>query len=90
MGAIDKEPVGTFDFTGRICENTDLQATERPFPAVAEGDLVAIMDAGAYGYALSQPYNSRPRPAEVLLTENGAKLIRKRETIDDLFSSSQL
>ncbi len=90
VGAIDEVPIGTFDFTGRICENTDLQATERPFPTVAEGDLVAIMDAGAYGYAMSQPYNSRPRPAEVLLTENGAKLIRKRETIDDLFSSSQL
>jgi len=90
VGASDETPVGTFEFTGRICENTDLQATDRPFPAVGEGDLVAIMDAGAYGYALSQPYNSRPRPAEVILSENGAKLIRKRETIDDLFSSCQL
>ena len=90
VGDPDAEPVGKVDFTGRICENTDRQAIDRPFPPVAEGDLIAIMDAGAYGFVMSQSYNSRPRPAEVLLTVNGPQLIRKRETIDDLYATCQL
>ena len=85
VGDPDAEPAQTVDFTGSICENTDRLARERPFPEVAEGDLVAIMDAGAYGYAMANQYNTRPRPAEVLLLDGKAKLIRQRETIEDIF-----
>jgi len=90
VGDPDAESIGKVDFTGRICENTDRQAIDRPFPAVAEGDLIAIMDAGAYGFVMSQSYNSRPRPAEILLTDNGSQLIRKRETIEDIYAKCQL
>ena len=55
------------DITGRICENTDRLAVDRPFPEVSEGDLIAIMDTGAYGYAMAHQFNTRPRPAEVLI-----------------------
>jgi diaminopimelate decarboxylase len=53
-------------------------------PHVEEGDLLAILDAGAYGTALASNYNSRPRPAEVLVDGGSAKVIRRRETITDL------
>ena len=75
----------TADITGRICENTDRLAVDRPFPIVTEDDLVAIMDTGAYGYSMAHQFNTRPRPAEVLLESNTASLIRKRETIEDIF-----
>ncbi len=72
------------DFTGPICENTDRLAVDRPFPEVKPGDLVAILDAGAYGYVMSHNFNTRPRAAEVLLEGNQPVLIRRRETLDDL------
>ncbi len=77
---------GTYDFTGPICENTDRIAFNRAFPALKEGDHIAIMDAGAYGYAMSHNFNTRPRAAEVLLDGKHHQLIRRRETIEDIFS----
>ena len=77
---------GSYDFTGPICENTDRIAFDRSFPSVNEGDLIAIMDAGAYGYAMSHNFNTRPRSAEVLLDGTDHQLIRRRETIEDIFS----
>ena len=77
---------GSYDFTGPICENTDRIAFDRSFPSVNEGDLIAIMDAGAYGYAMSHNFNTRPRAAEVLLDGTDHQLIRRRETIEDIFS----
>ena len=74
------------DITGRICENTDRLAVDRPFPTVAEGDLVAIMDTGAYGFSMAHQFNTRPRPGEILLKGSNASLIRKRETIEDIFN----
>ena len=73
------------DITGRICENTDRLAVDRPFPKVSEDDLIAIMDTGAYGYAMAHQFNTRPRPAEVLINGDQSHLIRKRETIQDIF-----
>ncbi len=73
------------DFTGAICENTDRLAVNREFPSVQEGDLIAIMDAGAYGFCMSHNFNTRPRAAEVLLDGDKIRLIRRRETITDLF-----
>ena len=74
------------DIIGRICENTDRLAVDRPFPTVAEGDLVAIMDTGAYGFSMAHQFNTRPRPGEILLKGSNASLIRKRETIEDIFN----
>jgi diaminopimelate decarboxylase len=72
------------DIVGPVCETGDFFARDREMPEVKEGDLVAILDAGAYGMSLSSNYNSRPRPAEVLVEGKRARLIRRRETIRDL------
>jgi diaminopimelate decarboxylase len=74
----------TVDVVGPVCETGDFLARGRELPAVAEGDLLAILDAGAYGMALASNYNTRTRPAEVLVEGTSAKLIRRRETVDDL------
>ena len=73
------------DITGRICENTDRLAIDRSFPKVKVNDLIAVMDVGAYGFSMSHQFCNRPRAAEVLLDNNNGVLIRKRETIQDLF-----
>ena len=75
---------GVFDVVGPVCETGDFFARDRELPEVSEGELLAILDAGAYGMALSSNYNTRPRPAEVLVKGRSAKLIRKRESISDL------
>jgi len=73
------------DVVGPICESGDFFARDRELAAVEEGDLVVILDAGAYGMALASNYNTRPRPAEVLVDGKSAKLVRRRETVADLF-----
>jgi len=71
--------------TGNICESGDILAKNRILPAVKEGDLAIVLDAGAYGYAMASSYNTRPRPAEVLITSNGeVKCIRRAETYEDI------
>ncbi len=72
------------DVVGPVCETADFFARDRRLPPVAPGELLAILDAGAYGYVLASNYNARPRPAEVLVAGGRARLIRRRETIDDL------
>jgi diaminopimelate decarboxylase len=74
----------TVDVVGPICETGDFFARARELPRSEEGDLLAILDAGAYGMALASNYNSRPRPAEALVDGNSAKVIRRRETMADL------
>jgi diaminopimelate decarboxylase len=70
---------------GNICEAGDMLAQDRPLPAAAEGDVLAVLDAGAYGFSMSSNYNSRLRPAEVLITmDNETRLIRERDTLEDL------
>ena len=76
--------VETVDIVGPVCESGDFFARDRPMPAAAEGELLAVLDAGAYGMALASNYNTRPRAAEVLVSGKTARLIRKRETIADL------
>ena len=85
VGELSNERKMTVDVTGRICENTDRLAVDIPFPYVDEGDVIAIMDAGAYGYSMAHQFNTRPRPAEVLVDKNKPRLIRSRETIEDIF-----
>ena len=81
----EKEPVYV---TGNICESGDLLCKDRELPVIQRGDLVCVLDAGAYGFSMSSSYNTRPRAAEVLITKDGeAKLIRRRETIEDLVAT---
>jgi diaminopimelate decarboxylase len=77
----------TVDVVGPICETGDFFAHDRQLAPVEPGDLLAILDAGAYGMAESSNYNTRPRPAEVLVEGAKARLIRRRETMADLFAS---
>ena len=74
----------TVDIVGPICETSDCFARDRRVPPIREGDLVAIYGAGAYGMAMSSTYNSRPRPAEVMVAGRRSRMIRKRETYEDL------
>jgi diaminopimelate decarboxylase len=80
----DSEKTETADVVGPVCETGDFFARDRELPRIEEGDLLAILDAGAYGLALSSNYNTRPRPAEVLVTGKSVKVIRRREKISDL------
>jgi diaminopimelate decarboxylase len=75
------------DVVGPVCETGDFFARDRAMPEVQEGDLLAILDAGAYGMSLASNYNTRPRPAEVLVQGKNAKLVRRRETFRDLIRS---
>jgi len=77
----------TADIVGPVCETGDFFARDRELPPVRPGDLVAILDAGAYGQSLASNYNSRPRPAEVLVEGKRARLIRRRETTNDLLAT---
>ena len=72
------------DIVGPVCESGDFFALAREMPSVGQGDLLAIMSAGAYGFTMASNYNSRPLPAEVLVRDNKAELIRKRQTWKDL------
>lgn len=76
-----------YTVTGNICE-TDTFGWDRKLNEVHEGDLLGILNAGAYGFSMSNNYNSRPRPAEVLLDGNDSfRLIRRRESLDDLLNT---
>jgi diaminopimelate decarboxylase len=72
------------DIVGPVCESGDFFALDREMPEVHEGDLLAIMSAGAYGFVMASNYNSRPLPAEVLVRGDKFALIRKRQTREDL------
>ncbi len=72
------------DVVGPICESTDFLAKDRPLPPVQAGDILTLSDAGAYGMVMASTYNSQPRPAEVLVDGNDYRLIRRRETYQDL------
>ena len=76
----------TVDVVGPVCESGDFFAHDRVLPMLQEGDLVALLDAGAYGLSQSSNYNTRVRPAEVLIQGNETRLIRRRETYAELFA----
>ena len=77
------------DVVGPVCETSDFLGRERLL-AAAEGDILAILSAGAYGMSMSSTYNSRPRPAEVLVTGNEIRLIRERDSIVSLMAGERL
>jgi diaminopimelate decarboxylase len=77
-------PRSTFDVVGPICETGDFIARDRELEEPQPGDLLAILDTGAYGMSLASNYNSRPRAAEVLVNGSKARIISRRETVRDL------
>lgn len=79
-----KKGMDLVDIVGPVCESSDVFATQRALPKVGEGDLLVIFSAGAYGFSMSSQYNSRPRPCEVLVEGDQYRIIRKRETYEDL------
>ena len=82
----DTAMVGTepWDVVGPVCESGDFLAKDRPLPRVGRGRLVAIFSAGAYGMVMASNYNTRPRAAEVLVDRSWPRLVRRRETYEDL------
>lgn len=78
------------DVVGPICETGDFLARDRELPDLQRGDLVAVMSAGAYGFAMSSNYNSRPRAAEVMVAGQRWAVINQRETIEDLTRGESL
>ena len=78
----------TVDVVGSLCENNDKFAVQRALPAITEGDIVYIHDTGAHGHAMGFNYNGKVRPKELLLRSDGSvELIRREETLDDLFAT---
>ncbi len=80
----DKIDNRKIDIVGPVCESGDFFAQDREMPPLREGDLLAIMSAGAYGFVMASNYNSRPLPAEALVRGDKFSLIRKRQTFDDI------
>jgi diaminopimelate decarboxylase len=78
-----------YDVVGPVCESADFLARDRRL-AISSGDLLAVMCAGAYGMTMSSNYNSRPRPAEVLVEGANARLVRERETLEQLFAAERV
>jgi len=79
----------SWDLVGPICETGDFLAKDRQL-SLSEGDYLAVMSAGAYGFTMSSNYNSRPRVAEVMVADDAHHLIRKRENIQDLFNTEAI
>jgi diaminopimelate decarboxylase len=77
-------PVELVDVVGPVCETSDFLARRRELEAPEPGDVLAVRDAGAYGFAMSSNYNMRPRAAEALVEDGRVRLVRRRETFDDL------
>jgi diaminopimelate decarboxylase len=78
------------DVVGPICETGDFLAQDRSLPQLEQGELLAVMSAGAYGFAMSSNYNSRPRAAEILVQGDRFEVIRSRETYEDLLRLEQI
>ena len=86
----DQDGMIVADIVGPICESGDFLAKGREVPSFKQGDLMAFMSAGAYGFAMSSSYNSRPRVAEVMVKGNTFEVIRERETIEDLIRGERV
>ena len=88
------EPVSpdkaVFDVVGPICESGDFLAKDREMPIVKNGELLAVMSAGAYGFSMSSNYNSRPRAAEVMVRGNDYYVVRERETYSELIKGEKI
>jgi diaminopimelate decarboxylase len=89
--AVKESPAATavYDIVGPVCESADFLAKDRRL-AASEGDLLAILSAGAYAMSMSSNYNSRPRAAEVLVAGAASHLVRRRESVDELFAGERI
>jgi diaminopimelate decarboxylase len=76
----------TYEIVGPVCESSDVVGRDRSLPPLAVGDLVAIRDAGAYGAVMASNYNRRPLPVEVLVDDGQWRIIRRRQTVDDMLA----
>ena len=81
-----EEPVRAYDLVGPVCETGDFLGKNRDL-AIKQGDLLAVMSAGAYGFVMASNYNSRGRPAEIMVDGEQAYVVRERESIASLFSN---
>ncbi len=80
----------TVDVVGPVCETGDFLARDRELPTVEEGELLTILDTGAYGMSLASNYNSRPRPAEVLVDGKRVRLVRRRESFGEILAPERI
>ena len=87
---MDREAEELYTIVGPICESGDVLGEDRKLPRVEKGDIIAIFDAGAYGFVMSSQYNGRPRCAEVLVRKSEAYVIRERESFGDLVSKQRI
>ncbi len=87
LGATNKE---TYDIVGPICESGDALAKNRELPVIEEGDVLAVLNAGAYGFSMSSQYNARPRAAEVMIRQGKPTVIREREQLDNLTANQRV
>ncbi|HUJ84566.1 MAG TPA: diaminopimelate decarboxylase [Candidatus Acidoferrales bacterium] len=87
LGAQNKE---TYDVVGPICESGDALAKNRELPAIEEGDVLAVLNVGAYGFSMSSQYNARPRAAEVMIRQGKPTVIREREQLDNLTANQRV
>jgi diaminopimelate decarboxylase len=88
VGKENQEATETYDVTGSLCENNDKFAIDRNLPVIEPGDVVVIHDTGAHGHAMGFNYNAKLRSAEYLLQADGSvRMIRRAETMDDLFAT---
>jgi diaminopimelate decarboxylase len=88
-----KEPSGAIesvDVVGPICESGDFFCQNREIPSFLPGDLIALMSTGAYGMVMASTYNSHPLPAEILVDGDVAKVVRKRQTLEQLIAPEEL
>lgn len=85
---LDSSAQEEVNIVGNICESGDIIAKKREFPRIFEGDLLGVLDAGAYGFSMASNYNNRLKPAEILINEQGDDLlIRKRDTLEQLINN---
>ncbi|MCZ7357753.1 MAG: diaminopimelate decarboxylase [Candidatus Methanoperedens sp.] len=84
------KPVETYTIAGPICETGDVFAKDRGLPMVEKGDIIALLDAGAYGFSMSSQYNGRPRCAEILVKDGKSDIIRSAEDVGDLIGRQKL
>ncbi len=81
---MDKKPEQVYEIAGPLCESGDILARNRQLPPVEEGDILAILDAGAYGFTMASNYNLRPLAAEILVRKGKSYIVRDRQPLDDL------
>ena len=81
-------PARQYEVVGPVCESGDFLGHARDL-AIEQGDLLALMSAGAYGMSMSSNYNTRPRAAEIMVDGSEAKLIREREKVQELFAGEK-